>query len=106
MDNPKLAEFGRFSDPALSILISLAEGPKHGYAIMTDIEALFGTKLGPGTLYGAIARLEKAGWIRPLPEEERRRPYDLTDAGRSVLSHQLAALKGLLQIGLERLAIS
>lgn len=106
VDGPKLADFGRFSDPALSILISLAEGPKHGYAMMVDIEALSGTKLGPGTLYGAIARLERAGWIAPLPEEERRRPYDLTAVGRQVLAQQLAALKSLLHTGLDRLALS
>ena len=70
-----LAALGRFSEPALYILISLADGPKHGYAMTQDIEAVAGHKLGPGTLYGAIARLEARKWIEPLPAEERRRPY-------------------------------
>jgi len=57
-----------------------------------DIEAMAGLKLGPGTLYGAIARLEECGWIEPLPAEERRRPYKLTNAGQKVLRARLQAL--------------
>lgn len=53
-----LADLGRFSEPALLILISLADGPKHGYAMTQDIETVSGQRLGPGTLYGAITRLE------------------------------------------------
>ena len=49
------ADLGRFSDPSLLILSSLAAGPKHGYAMILDIEAFSGTRLEPGTLYGAIA---------------------------------------------------
>ena len=70
-----LAGLGRFSEPALFILVSLADGPKHGYAMTQDIEAVSGQKLGAGTLYGAIARLETRKWIEALPAEERRRPY-------------------------------
>ena len=51
-----LAALGRFSEPALLILVSLADGPKHGYAMTQDIAALTGQKLGPGTLYGACLR--------------------------------------------------
>ena len=54
------------TDPNLLILSSLAEGAKHGYAMMEDIEQFAGVRLGPGTLYGAITRLEQAGWIRPV----------------------------------------
>ncbi len=64
----------RSSDPSLLIMASLAEGPKHGYAMTRDIEAMAGVKLGPGTLYGAIARLEERGLIEPLETEDRRRP--------------------------------
>jgi DNA-binding PadR family transcriptional regulator len=99
-----LASLGRFSEPALYILISLADGPKHGYAITQDIDALTGQKPGPGTLYGAIARLEARQWIEALPAEERRRPYRLTAAGQKVLRHRLESLRSLARIGRARLA--
>ncbi len=96
---------GRFSEPALYILISLADGPKHGYAITQDIEAVAGQKLGPGTLYGAIARLEARRWIEPLPPEDRRRPYRLTAGGQRVLRHRLENLQSLARVGRARLAV-
>jgi len=99
-----LADLGRFSEPALYILISLADGPKHGYGMTQDIEAVTGQKLGPGTLYGAIARLEARQWIEPLPAEDRRRPYRLTAAGRRVLRHRLEALRAVARVGRARLA--
>ena len=102
-DDP-LTSLGRFSEPALYILISLADGPKHGYAITQDIEAVTGNKLGPGTLYGAIARLEARAWIEPLPAEERRRPYRLTAAGNRVLRYRLQNLQALARVGRARLA--
>ena len=73
---------GRLADPWLLILISLADGPKHGYAIMTDVAAFSGVRMEPGTLYGALSRLERRGWIRPLEGAERRRPYQITAAGQ------------------------
>jgi len=100
----QLAGLGRFSEPALYILISLADGPKHGYAMTQDIESVSGQKLGPGTLYGAIARLEARRWIEPLPAEERRRPYRLTTAGHRVLRHRLQSLSSLARVGRARLA--
>jgi DNA-binding PadR family transcriptional regulator len=99
-----LAGLGRFSEPALYILISLADGPKHGYAMTHDIESVSGQKLGPGTLYGAIARLEARRWIEALPAEERRRPYRLTTAGHRVLRHRLQNLSALARVGRARLA--
>ena len=57
----ELDDFGRFSDPALLILISLVDGPKHGYAMTEDIAVIADQRLGPGTLYGAITRLNRAG---------------------------------------------
>jgi DNA-binding PadR family transcriptional regulator len=95
---------GRFSDPPILILASLAGSPKHGYAVMEDIETFAGVHLGPGTLYGAIARLEDQGLIEPLPAEERRRPYRLTAAGFAFLREQLARLETFAQMGLQRLA--
>ena len=103
-DTDLLAGLGRFSEPALLILISLAEGPKHGYAMTQDIEAVSGQKLGPGTLYGAIARLEEREWIEPLPVEDRRRPYKLTNAGQKVLKARLDSLRAVTRIGVARLS--
>jgi DNA-binding PadR family transcriptional regulator len=94
----------RFSDPPVMILASLADGPKHGYAIMEDIEAFAGVHLGPGTLYGAIARLEAQGLIEPLEAEERRRPYRLTANGIAFLQEQLSSIKSFASMGLARLA--
>jgi DNA-binding PadR family transcriptional regulator len=95
---------GRFSEPALYVMISLADGPKHGYAMTQDIEAVSGQTLGPGTLYGAIARLEARKWIEPLPADDRRRPYRLTSAGQRVLRHRLESLRALARVGRARLA--
>ena len=99
-----LADLGRFSKPALLILISLADGPKHGYAMTQDIAVVSGQKLGPGTLYGAIARLEERKWIEPLPADDRRRPYRLTAAGQKVLRARLDSLRVVARIGQARLA--
>ena len=98
-----LPELGRFAEPSLYILVSLSEGPKHGYAIMTDVEEISGVPLGPGTLYGALARLERRGMIEALEPEERRRPYRLTGLGATTLKIQLDSLWGFARTGLERL---
>ena len=97
------AEVGQYSDPPLLVLASLADGPKHGHAMIEDIACLSGTRLGPGTLYGAIARLEKQGWIEPLPPEERRQPYRITGEGLRVLRAKLMTLQQFSNAGLKRL---
>jgi DNA-binding PadR family transcriptional regulator len=99
-----LSDLGRFSDPSLLILSSLASGPKHGYAMIQDIEQFCGTHLEVGTLYGAIARLEKQGWIEALELVERRRPYRLTGEGKTVLQKQLATMSKVVATGSQRLA--
>ena len=96
----------RSTDPGLLVLSSLAEGPKHGYAITRDVEALSGVKLGPGTLYGALSRLEEKGLIEALPAEARRRPYRLTSEGAAALSEQLQMLSQVVDTGLDRLRIA
>ena len=98
-----LSEFGRFSDPALLILASLAGGEKHGYAMMADIEKMADIRLGPGTLYGALSRLEQAGLIEALPADERRRPYRLTALGAAALRQILTSLEKFVSLGFERL---
>jgi DNA-binding PadR family transcriptional regulator len=94
---------GHFSDPPLFVLASLASGPKHGHAMIDDIASLCGIRLGPGTLYGAIARLEQQGWIEPLRPEERRQPYRITASGLRVLRAKLATLRQFTKAGLDRL---
>jgi DNA-binding PadR family transcriptional regulator len=90
------------SDPALLLLISLADGPKHGHAMLLDVARFAGVRLGPGTLYGALSRLEEDGHVEPLPPEGRRRPYRLTRAGRHVLEARLGGLSRAVRTGLER----
>jgi DNA-binding PadR family transcriptional regulator len=94
----------QLSEPGLLILISLADGPKHGYAMMEDVERLAGVKMGPGTLYGALARLERVRLIEPLPASDRRRPYRLTSNGAKALEAELAQLQRVAAVGLRRLA--
>ena len=93
----------RSNDPSLLVMTSLADGPKHGYAITTDVEEFAGVHLGPGTLYGALSRLESKGLIEALPAEDRRRPYRLTAAGRAALEQELQKLQSVTRRGLDRL---
>ena len=98
--------FGRFSEPALLVLTSLAESPRHGYAMQEDIAVLAGVRPGPGTLYGAIRRLEERGYIEALPEQDRRKPYQITPAGREALRAELTQMRTVATTGLRRLAAS
>jgi DNA-binding PadR family transcriptional regulator len=91
------------SDPTLLVLASLAGGDKHGYAIMEDIERFAGVRLGPGTLYGAITRLDQRRWIRPVASDDRRQPYAITPAGRDYLTVRLNELDQVLKAGRRRL---
>ncbi len=96
-------DMGRFADPALLILTSLADEPRHGYGMMEDIADFAGVKLGPGTLYGALARLEKLAWIEPLPMDDRKRPYRLTPTGKEALQQRLTSLHSIAELGQMRL---
>jgi DNA-binding PadR family transcriptional regulator len=102
----ELDGLGRFGDPAVLILSSLAAGEKHGYALIRDIEGFAGVTLGPGTLYGALSRLEERGLIEALPAEERRRPYRITGLGASELAAYLRHARSIATTGLRRLATS
>src|ERR1700693_4724437 len=103
VDAEEGAGLGHYSDPPMLVLASLANGPKHGHAMIEDIVRLCGTRLGPGTLYGAIARLEQQGWIEPLPPEERRRAYRITADGARVLRGDVSSLRQFTKAGLKRL---
>lgn len=98
------SEAARSNDPPVLILTSLASGPKHGYALLQDIVSFAGVTLGPGTLYGAIARLEERGLIEALGASGRRRPYKLTAAGAEALEVALAELRAIVEEGAARLA--
>jgi DNA-binding PadR family transcriptional regulator len=98
-----IEELSPFAAPALLVLASLADGPKHGYAIMQDAERLSGQPLGPGTLYAALARLERRGLIEALPAEDRRRPYRLTKLGAKTLEAHLEQMRSFARRTLGRL---
>jgi len=98
-----LPELGRFAEPAILILVSLSDGPKHGYAIMADVEQGTARPMGPGTLYAALARLEERGFIEALPPVDRRRPYRLTALGATAVAEQLRELSAFAELGLRRL---
>jgi DNA-binding PadR family transcriptional regulator len=87
---------GRFSDAQFLVLASLAGGPKHGHAMLADIQQMSGARLGPGTLYGAIGRLEQQGWIEPLPAEDRRKPYRLTKSGQQAFAAKMKTLQRIV----------
>jgi DNA-binding PadR family transcriptional regulator len=96
---------------AFHILLSLSDGEKHGYAIMREVEDTTGgrMKMGPGTLYGAIKRLVKAGLIaesdeRPDPalDDSRRRYYALTEFGRRVLAAEVQRLDDLVAVARQK----
>ncbi len=92
------------SDRSVLVLTSLSSGPKHGYALIKDIEAFAGVTLGPGSLYGAIAKLEQAGLVEALPGEGRRKPYRITAQGAIDLREQLEQSRAISTVGLDRLA--
>jgi DNA-binding PadR family transcriptional regulator len=94
---------GPASDPELLILLSLAQGPKHGYAIMTDVLAVSDVRLGPGTLYTAITRLVERKLIAPETSAGRQRPYRITAHGSKSLALQLSEMRRVASIGLARL---
>lgn len=102
--DPELDDFGRFAEPALLILISVADGPKHGYAMTEDIAAVAGVRFGPGTLYGAITRLESRGLIKRLDSQDRRNPYQLTALGERALRARLASLEAIARVARRRIA--
>ena len=94
----------RWADPPLLVLASLADEPKHGYAITQDVAATMGVRLSAGTLYAVISRLEAQGLIEPLEAVDRRRPYRITSAGAQVLAEQSARMRQVASLAQSRLA--
>jgi DNA-binding PadR family transcriptional regulator len=95
----------KLSSEAILVLTSLADGTKHGYAIQLDIAQLSGRRLGPGSLYGAIARLEAAGYIAATEAVGARRPYRLTASGASALAAAVESLRKVTTTAASRLAM-
>ena len=98
-------QFLPLTPAVFNLLLALASGEKHGYAIMMAVRENTGgeVKMGPGTLYGAIKRLLADGWIeeagkRPDPtlDDERRRYYRLTDLGQRVASAEAERMSELV----------
>ena len=94
----------RWADPPLLVLASLADEPKHGYAITQDVAETMGVKLSAGTLYAVISRLEARGLIEPLEADERRRPYRITAAGAQALGQQSERMSKVAAVAQERLS--
>ena len=97
-------ELGGYTDASVHILVALSEGPRHGYAIMAEVERETGRPMRPGTLYAALSRLERRGLIEALPAADRRHPYRLTSTGEHALASELDRLEALTTRGRERLA--
>jgi DNA-binding PadR family transcriptional regulator len=107
LDGPRLAavihRLDRWADPPLLVLASLAEEPKHGYAITRDVADTMGVRLSAGTLYAVLARLEAVGLIEPIASTDRRRPYQLTAAGRAALAAETARMSQVASLAQTRL---
>lgn len=103
---PKREGASRANEPTVLILTSLAAEPKHGYALLQDIEGFAGVRLGPGTLYGAISRLEGQGLIEPLGADSRRRPYRITADGLIALRDAIDSMEKIVAVGTERLKLA
>jgi DNA-binding PadR family transcriptional regulator len=99
-------DFRRSNNPPVLILTSLAGGPKHGHALAKDIAGFAGVALGPGTLYGAITRLEERGLIEPMTSDDRRRPYRITAAGATALAAAVSDMSRVATVGASRLGLS
>jgi DNA-binding PadR family transcriptional regulator len=88
----------------LHVLLALADGPLHGYAIMQRVENDSGVQMGPGTVYGSIQRLERQGLVREADGDvsARRRPFELTADGRAALAAEAVRLQRLTELVRER----
>jgi len=94
----------RWADPPLLVLASLADEPRHGYAITQDVAQTMGVRLSAGTLYAVIARLEASGLIEPLESEDRRRPYRITAAGAQALAQESERMSKVASVARQRLS--
>ena len=98
-----MTDHAPLSEPLFHILLSLADGPRHGYGIIQEVESRTrgAIRLGAGTLYSAIKRIRAAGWVEevrtPAGEDSRRRYYGLTRVGRGVVTSEARRLETLVK---------
>ena len=97
-------ELDRWADPPLLVLASLADEPRHGYAIIQDVAQTMGVRLSAGTLYAVISRLEARGLIEPMTRDGRRRPYRITSTGAEELTHQTERMRQVAHVASTRLS--
>ena len=98
------------TEPVLLILLSLAEEPRHGYAIMKDVAEISDRRvtLSTGTLYGALRRLLDDGWIERFHGDDGsrgRQAYRLTEPGRRVLQQEVSRMKQLTKLASRRVSL-
>jgi DNA-binding PadR family transcriptional regulator len=93
----------RVRDVRLLGLTALASGAMPGQRIQVEIESLSGRPVGPGTLYGALGKLEAEGSVRPVGNPGRGVPYELTAEGRSRLAEQIARTERIVQMARARM---
>ena len=105
MTTPERDVLRRVGETSVLILVSLADGPKHGYALIQDVKQFAGVELGPGALYGALDRLDRLGLIESLPADERRHPYRITAPGAAALRAHLDSLERVSAAGRLRLQL-
>jgi DNA-binding PadR family transcriptional regulator len=84
---------GRLAEPSLAILTSLATGPRDGFSIAADVEAGAGVRLGPGTLYSTLSRLEHRGLVEVTEADDGHRRYRLTGQGAATLRDRPVATR-------------
>jgi DNA-binding PadR family transcriptional regulator len=100
------------TETTLLILLSLVPQPRHGYAIMKEVDGMSNGRiqLSTGTLYGAIKRMLEQGWIERYDETvvdgRERKAYRLTDIGQRILDAELARMQSLLTVAQQRTAVS
>lgn len=92
-------EYVALTPAVFHIALALADGEKHGYAIMQDVDRQTegALKLGPGTLYGTLKRMLADGLVAEAREEERRRYYRLTPLGRKAAKAEALRLTALVR---------
>ncbi len=101
MDSKKIShKYLPMTETAYYILLALTS-PRHGYGIMLHVEQITGKriKLGAGTIYGTLSKLEKDRLIAPIAEEERRKIYKITERGIRLLKLELSRLQELVAHG-------
>jgi DNA-binding PadR family transcriptional regulator len=111
MTRARASTEGELSNVAVEILLTLLKGPRHGYAIKLDIEERIGGDflLGSGSLYQALQRLERRGFVAEAPEEgpgdtRRGRVYRIERAGRHALELELERMARVMRVARRRLA--